>query len=53
MGDQILYGHSQKVIWIHQPGGGRNDAVTVGVWIVGESDVVLILEVHQTRHAGK
>src|SRR4029077_17288000 len=50
MGQQISYGHSQVVIWIHQPGGRRNDAMPVGVWIVGESDIILVLEIHQTRH---
>src|ERR1043166_3975108 len=50
MRHQIAYGHSQVVIWIHQPGGRCNDAVPVGVWIVGESDVILILKVYQTCH---
>src|SRR5262249_24771381 len=50
IGHQIAYGYSQVVIWIHQPGGRRNDAVPVGVWIVGESDVILIFKVHETRH---
>src|SRR4029077_571606 len=47
---QIAYGHSQVVIGIHQPGKRCNDAVPVGVWIVGESDVILVFEIHETRH---
>src|SRR5262249_33619756 len=50
MRQQIAYGYSQVVIGIHQPGRRRNDAVPVRVWIVGEGNVILILELYQTRH---
>ena len=38
------------MIGIHQAEKRGNNAVPVGVWIVGESHVILVLEVHETRH---
>ena len=50
MRQQIADRHGQIVVGIHQPGGRRDDAVPVGVRIVGEGDVILVLEPDQPGH---
>jgi hypothetical protein len=38
------------MIGVHQGRGGRDDAVPVGVRVIGERDAVLILQVDQPGH---
>ena len=50
MREQVVDGHGQVVIRIHQADRRRDDAVAVGVGIVGEGDAELILEADEPGH---
>ena len=48
--EQVADGHGQVVVGVHQPRGGRDDAVPVRVGVVGEGDAKLILEADEPGH---
>ena len=50
MRQQVADGHGQVMVGVHQPGRRRDDAVPVRVGVVGECDVILILEPDQPGH---
>ena len=50
MCEQIPDGDGQVVVGVHQPCGGRDDAVPVRVGVVGEGDAVPILEADEPGH---
>ena len=50
MREQVADGDRQVVVRVHQPRGGRHDAVAVRVGIVGERDAEAILQLDQARH---
>ena len=47
---QVVDRHRQIMVRVHQPGRRRDDAVPVGVGIVGEGDLVAILEPDEPGH---
>ena len=47
---QVADRHGEVVVGVHQPGGGRDDAVAVGVGVVAEGDVEPVLQLHQAGH---
>ena len=47
---QILNGHSQVVVGVHQAKVWRDNAVAVGIGVVASCDVELRAVVHQGRH---
>jgi hypothetical protein len=50
MQEQVANRHSEIVIGIHQPGRRGDDAVPVGIRVVGECHLVLIFQSDQPRH---
>ena len=50
MREQIVDRDREVVVGVHQPGGGRDDAVAVDVGIVAPGDVETLLEADQARH---
>ena len=50
MREQIPYGHRQVMVGVHQPCTRRDNAVPIGVWVIGEGDPVAVLETHEPGH---
>ena len=50
MRQQIGDRHRQIMVGVHQPRRRRDDAVPVGIGIVGEGDLILVLEADQPGH---
>src|SRR6266536_1924135 len=48
--EQIVDRHREVMIRIHQSGGWRDDAVTVGVGIIAHRDLKAFFETHQSGH---
>ena len=48
--EQVLDGHGQVVVGVHESGIWRDDAVAVGVGVIAGGDVVLVLLGHQAGH---
>ena len=42
MGVEVVDGHRQVVVRVHQPGVWRDDAVPVGVGVVAGRDLVVV-----------
>src|SRR6516225_11693115 len=50
MGQQVTDGDRQVMVGVHQPRARGNDAVPIGIRVVGKSDPIAILEPNKPRH---